>query len=1161
MIDYKPTIQSHYHDVTVKNQFYYAFYELNKIYQCASAPECADFTTECVNEGYVAVYKGVCTCVCPDGLDPATGCATVETGYNTYKWPSGSYAMIAAEGGCPPGFQLGYRTSWSEGYSWHQHASLSKLAGIQDLSKFEYEFCVSQNSFSSSTNTWSRGNYCILREGGSCPAEFNEGYVQFDDHIASAERNNTASGELPDGVFGADTRLEFCCRTDGIKHIALDLPNETPLVLFQNDISYVQDSPDTVCQEIKNMKSTRYYYTFDNKAGTLARKDGSTPYMYTYPNGNYFLFYFCYYEPVVRPETCGGVIELSETTTTVTINSPNYPSNYDNNQQCFWLIKGPVDSSLLLNFNDFDLGSTCGDTVEIRPWTIAASNRRLCTNDGRTWRSHDNVMTVIFRSNDNTVSGGFSATIDLVLDQENCFKKSDLGQSYRGSVNHTREFEPCLHWSQVKNCRHATQSTNDVNDGLEANYCRNPGDGDRPWCYTSQADCARGFCDVCGVERAFDRESASRCATLKDTVTNFCTKDSRGFSLCRATCSDQLPAITVAPSIGDISCSPPTALPDGTTNGAAKSSYSVGDQVTYTCNTRSTSSVALTCTTDGTWAGPGSACKVCDDGWHAYNSLCYFTHDTTALWSTARDNCVNDGGVLMMPRSEADIEFIRKITHIGREYWVGASDLAVEGTWRWLDGSEVGAQEQRWAAGQPSNFNGWADCALMSNTIGGNTWRDVYCSYYVHYYYVCQKDNNMISQPCVDVATDCQEQFTADGSFCDTDNSYATEFCALTCKIFSCTTGACEEGWTLAGSNCYKYHSYANEKNYNQAVGICYDNGAIVSGVRQGVEKDLVDSLRGSATIWIGANDIGNEGTFTWADESAIAQGDTNWATSEPNNYWNFEHCVKYSGENGVWNDVYCYYYNYHPFVCSKPEISLRVPCDVPATPANTALLSDTSTFESGYILRYKCNTNYWLESGNLNRGCLLSGQVGGSPPVCVLGSEANVLTYINGEQLKYRIGVIPNFANGIFTTSHEQFYIPRGGEIVEWQLYSNKAGPIALLVLRPSGTNYTLVGYNEFNTGGNGEEFFSVSSADRIQVEADDTIGFYIPGTIQSVAADVHSAANSPKFPEHKLRRSVDSPTSTSALVNGQTYQFASEESSDAVIVSLRAVVGPSSL
>ncbi len=36
----------------------------------------------------------------------------------------------------------------------------------------------------------------------------------------------------------------------------------------------------------------------------------------------------------------------------------------------------------------------------------------------------------------------------------------------------------------------------DFTDGLDKNFCRNPGEGLAAWCYISKDNCERNYCDV-----------------------------------------------------------------------------------------------------------------------------------------------------------------------------------------------------------------------------------------------------------------------------------------------------------------------------------------------------------------------------------------------------------------------------------------------------------------------------------------------------------------------------------------------------------------------------------------------------------------------------------------------------------------------------------------
>ena len=56
--------------------------------------------------------------------------------------------------------------------------------------------------------------------------------------------------------------------------------------------------------------------------------------------------------------------------------------------------------------------------------------------------------------------------------------------------------------------------------------------------------------------------------------------------------------------------------------------------------------------------------------------------------------------------------------------WLGATDRAVEGVFRWI-GSDQPLIYTNWGTGEPNNYNGEEDCLLMSQY---EDWNDVRCS-------------------------------------------------------------------------------------------------------------------------------------------------------------------------------------------------------------------------------------------------------------------------------------------------------------------------------------------------------------------------------------------------------------------------------------------------
>ena len=48
--------------------------------------------------------------------------------------------------------------------------------------------------------------------------------------------------------------------------------------------------------------------------------------------------------------TCGGRLTLTDTQTSGTVMSPNYPGNYPHNVDCVWLITAPASERIQLDF-------------------------------------------------------------------------------------------------------------------------------------------------------------------------------------------------------------------------------------------------------------------------------------------------------------------------------------------------------------------------------------------------------------------------------------------------------------------------------------------------------------------------------------------------------------------------------------------------------------------------------------------------------------------------------------------------------------------------------------------------------------------------------------------------------------------------------------------
>ena len=64
-------------------------------------------------------------------------------------------------------------------------------------------------------------------------------YIYWDDEDDS--NANSFGGVLPDGVYDRNTRIQFCCRGDGVTSLGMSLPTDNTFYLFASS---------STCQEV-----------------------------------------------------------------------------------------------------------------------------------------------------------------------------------------------------------------------------------------------------------------------------------------------------------------------------------------------------------------------------------------------------------------------------------------------------------------------------------------------------------------------------------------------------------------------------------------------------------------------------------------------------------------------------------------------------------------------------------------------------------------------------------------------------------------------------------------------------------------------------------------------------------------------------------------------
>ncbi|XP_075994593.1 CD209 antigen-like protein D [Genypterus blacodes] len=123
--------------------------------------------------------------------------------------------------------------------------------------------------------------------------------------------------------------------------------------------------------------------------------------------------------------------------------------------------------------------------------------------------------------------------------------------------------------------------------------------------------------------------------------------------------------------------------------------------------------------------------------WLKFGSSCYFISSEGRSWDDSRCECQQRDGDLVIISSPQEQAFLTGFTGAA---WVGMTDRDQEGIWRWVDGSPVSLDRDRWAPGQPDGAFGGEDCGelrTMNAFLGLN---DFNCSARLRW--ICEKSLN-----------------------------------------------------------------------------------------------------------------------------------------------------------------------------------------------------------------------------------------------------------------------------------------------------------------------------------------------------------------------------------------------------------------------------------
>ena len=86
----------------------------------------------------------------------------------------------------------------------------------------------------------------------------------------------------------------------------------------------------------------------------------------------------------------------------------------------------------------------------------------------------------------------------------------------------------------------------------------------------------------------------------------------------------------------------------------------------------------------------------CPVGWDKFGCKCYLSCNEYLSWNRSREFCVSQGADLVVVDSKEEMDFISKYNAF---FWLGATDEASEGMWRWVDGTVLSLDDPSWSGG------------------------------------------------------------------------------------------------------------------------------------------------------------------------------------------------------------------------------------------------------------------------------------------------------------------------------------------------------------------------------------------------------------------------------------------------------------------------------